>query len=868
MIVLPELMDLAPGKRLGPYEIVSRLGEGGMGEVWRARDTRLDRSVAVKVLPAELAQSAQLRVRFEREAKTISQLNHPHICTLYDVGEGYLVMELLEGQTLADRLARGGLPLADVVRYGSQIADALDKAHRKGIVHRDLKPANIMITPGGAKLLDFGLAKPAVVQLGEGDATAQKPLTAEGTILGTFQYMAPEQLEGQEADARTDIFALGAVLYEMATGRRAFDGKTKTSLIAAIVGGRPAPISSVDPVTPAALETVILRCLEKDPEDRWQSARDVVLALRDVQQEQPRENLPRWRLRSGMLAALAALAGLLLGVGGAVAFRPKTKPQPYHLSVVPPEGVQFNLMLALSPDGRSIAYRGSDSNGTSRLYLRRLDAGASEAMAGTEGASYPFWSPDSRSLGFFSGGKLLKFDTANGNVTSICEVGYGGGATWSADGTIVFASGLEGSLDRVSSGGGTPVPFTRLEQGEQFHIWPRFLPGGRHVLFFAGGEKGRRGIYTAAVATGERKLIIPAPEFSDITMVAYAGGSIYFVQNDSLFAQRLDPQKLEVSGQPVRIADHIARWGPGLMGFDVAPNGMLAYVRRVAAPPHQLIWYDRQGNELSRVGEPGPFTGMSLSADDDRVAVQIEGAEDYPQVWIIETRRGLRTRLTRTRMWNSFPRFSPDGQLIAWSQAEETPPNPFVINADGTGEQRRLLREPRQAHPSGWSPDGKWIICMIIRGNAFDLVAVPVEGGAPRELLVSDFNELFGVVSPDGGWLAYTSNDSGTNEVYVTAFPNPGRKWRISTAGGTEPVWNPRGGEILYYEPSASRIMAVRLGSGDSPDPEAPQPLLTAELSGFAVSRDGQRILANQQVGRADSPAINVLMNWRPDGSN
>ncbi len=619
-------MTLAAGSRLGPYEILSPVGAGGMGEVYRARDTRLERTVAIKVLPAHLSQSEELRQRFEREAKTISQLSHPHICALYDVGQAvleedrrqalgagrqisYIVMEYLEGETLTDRLVKGPLPTDQVLRYGIEMADALDKAHRQGIVHRDLKPGNVMLTKSGVKLLDFGLAKaferPLDAAGREQAAAAQHPLakrnltalstvmggpnlTQEGTILGTFQYMAPEQLEGKETDARTDIFAFGAVLYEMATGKKAFEGKSQASLIAAILTADPAPVSAIQPMTPPALDRVVKTCLAKDPEDRWQSAHDIGSELTWIAQGGSQAALaaarpgarrkPVWIFTAALLTA-AAFAGFLgwkLGTG-------RMPPRPiirFSLPLTSPLAVQepwWRPAIALSPDGRSLVYAAQRA-GDTQLYLRRLDQPESTPLPGTEGGSGPFFSPDGQWVGFFAGLKLLKVPIAGGAPVTVCEAASGRGASWGSDDTIVFAGSFYGGLSRVPASGGTPRPLAVLDpkKGERSHRWPEILPGGKAVLFAVGvgGSWDEARIVVQPVDTGDRRILVEGgsqPRYVPAGYIVYGRGG-------SLLAVPFDRQRLKVTGSPFQVVERVATEESGAVEFTFSADGSLVYL--------------------------------------------------------------------------------------------------------------------------------------------------------------------------------------------------------------------------------------------------------------------------------------------------
>ena len=591
---------LESGSKLGPYEILAPLGAGGMGEVYRARDTRLDRTVAIKVLPAELSANLERRQRFEREARIISSLNHPHICALYDVGhqEGvdYLVLEYLEGESLASRLERGPMPIEQVLCFGIEIADALDKAHRQGVTHRDLKPGNIMLTRHRAKLLDFGLAKvlpqPALLQQpspSPAAPTASLALTAEGTLVGTFHYMAPEQFEGREADARSDIFALGAVLYEMATGRQAFEGKTAASVMAAILEREPQPITATRPLAPPALDRLVETCLAKDPEERWQTAHDVKLQLQWLAEAGSQAAVPvpvtiRQRTReytAWTAAAVALVAALLLAV---VYFRrpPPEAARVLRSSLLPPPNFSFEpYNFTVSPDGTRLAFVAVGPDGTNTLWVRALSAPEAQQLNGTEWASFPFWSPDSRRVGFFAQDKLKTVDITGGAIEILCEAPIGRGGTWSRDGTIIFAPSIAGPLYRISASGAVPTPVTRIPRpgSGQSHRWPSFLPDGKHFLYFvdfsAPEDPQRNGIYVGSLDSGEPKLI--SPELSG--NVAYASGNLLYVRNTSLIAQPFSLDRLETSGPPVAIAQQEVEKEPNFSqsGFSASENGVLIF---------------------------------------------------------------------------------------------------------------------------------------------------------------------------------------------------------------------------------------------------------------------------------------------------
>src|ERR1051326_5263207 len=661
-------VPITPGTRLGPYEIVAPLGAGGMGEVYRARDTRLDRSVAVKVLPAELAHRAELRARFEREAKTISSLNHPNICALYDVGDDYLVMELLEGENLADRIARGPIPIEQILRTGIEIADALDKAHRRGIVHRDLKPANIMLTKSGAKLLDFGLAKES--SLGgddQTDATVAKALTSEGTIAGTFQYMAPEQLEGANADARTDIFAFGAVLYEVATGRRAFEGKSRASLIASILGTQPPPIAQLRPMAPPALDRLVQACLAKDPDDRWQTAHDVMLELRFIAEGSSAAGVPApvarrraWRERAAWIVAAGAIAAAVaVGVvtmkrtptaGNLVQFAIETPP---NLALFP-----FDTKgMAISPDGTMIAFVASDVQEKASLYIRNLATTNITALAGTDDASYPFWSPDSSQLGFFAGQKLHRIDAKGGTAVTLCDAASGRGGTWNRDGVIVFAPTISSELYRISAGGGRPERVTSFERKQVRHRWPWFLPDGKRFLYGAGDELmagSLDGKLHKQIVTNASNAVFVPPD-----RIVFSRGAV-------LMSQRFDPDTLAVSGEAAPLPfGNVAYMKSKQLGIlSASDNGTLAFLPAPEGAT-RLVWVDAKGHDDGEIGEAGNYDDAALSPDGKRIAV-VRGAADGNDIWLVDASNGSFSRFTFHPGLYGFPCWSRDSKQIAF----------------------------------------------------------------------------------------------------------------------------------------------------------------------------------------------------------
>jgi serine/threonine protein kinase/Tol biopolymer transport system component len=876
------------GSRLGPYELQAPIGAGGMGEVWRGKDTRLDRSVAVKILPTGFAEDVERRQRFEREAKTISSLNHPHICTLFDVGhEGdahFLVMELLEGESLADRLQKGPLPLDQVVKFGAQVSDALSAAHKQGIVHRDLKPGNVMLTKAGAKLLDFGLARPGVGLGGASGSTAlpteAKPLTSVGTVLGTFQYMAPEQLEGAEADPRTDIFALGALLYEMATARRAFEGKSKTSLIAAILSTQPPPISSVQPVMPPALDHVVKKCLEKDPEDRWQSAHDVASELRWIGDAGSQAGVPttlslrrrsRERLAWGLVAAIAAAAAF--GFGWAFQLRRLVREadQPFRAELVPPPEIHFAPVvqgaLALSPDGQRLAFVAAGE--TQRdLAVRDLTSGETKLLAGTDGATFPFWSPDSRSLAFFAQEKLKKIEAAGGPVQVVCDAHAGRGGSWGPDGTIVFAPDINGPLVRVPAGGGTPTPATRGADPQATHRNPWFLPDGRHFLFTLRQGGARFG----AIAVGSLDGAEPRVLLERGSNAQYADGLLVSVVDGNLVAQRFDAGRQTLEGQALPIAAAVEYYNPrDLAHFSVSRSGLLAY-RQIRLRRTQLVWLDRTGKELARVGEPSYYAGLHLGpAGRTLVAVRTDSGGADSDAWILDLERPQVTRSTFVSAPSDVRvALSPDeARLAVWASrgGGRAGAALWIQPSSGSGSPQPLL-EQTSFNVAGWSPDGTLLIGATQETETgFDVAYLAVAD--PSKIVrvtTSRFDEQNPALSPNGRWIAYNSNETGRAEIFACDFPAGARKWQVSRSGGRAPTWRSDSGELYFTGPEGATAVSVseRAGALDFGPPERlPFSRDTFDLFSGVCSRDGKRFLVERYDSEAFTEPIRLIRSWR-----
>jgi Tol biopolymer transport system component len=896
------VVTLQAGTRVGPYEILAPLGAGGMGEVYRAKDTRLGRDVAIKVLPSHLTDDPDIKARFEREAKAISQLTHPHICTLYDVGsEGgveYLVMELLEGQTLADRLEKGPLPTEQVVKFGVEIADALDRAHRAGIVHRDVKTGNVMLTKSGVKLLDFGLAKIAASsepasELSSLPTQASRPLTQKGTVMGTFQYMAPEQLEGKDADARTDIFALGCVLYEMATGKRAFTGATHAALVSAILRDDPKPISAVTPLAPAALDRLVKTCLAKDPEDRWQNARDVRNELVWIAQGGSQASAPaapvarrRNRERLAWAAAIVAAAIAAAAIAAAIVFarRVETLDRPVRSSIVIPESTAIRG-VALSPDGRRLAFVARDATGQSHLGVRALDSLAVTSLPGTESPSFPFWSPDSRSIAFFADGKLKKIDASGGPAQVVCDAPEARGGSWSREGVIVFAKVVDGPLFRVPASGGVASQLTKLDpaRGETSHRWPFFLPDGRHFLYLVAnfaspGNLPGMGIYVRALDSNAEKLVSPARSSVAYTGPAAGGseGSLLFFREGNLMAQPFDAGRAKIAGEPVPIAEGVQYFPQTQYGlFAASGNRTLVYQARSAPGVSQLLWFDRNGKPTGSLGTPANQSNPRLSPDGRRVALDITDPQSgNTDVWIYEASGGIPTRFTSHPSLDTTPSWSPDGATIVFNSLRQGHPDLYEKASNGLGNDEPILVNERTKYPTDWSRDGRNILFRAIDEKTnFELWYLPVGTRAPVPYIKSTFGVSHGQFSPDGKWVAYASNESGKWEVYVSPFPGPGGNWKVSTAGGSEPRWRSDGQE-LFYLASDGKLMAVAVNEGPPFEAGTATTLFqtkrrerisATDLFSYDVSADGKRFLVSTDVGEVAPSPLNLILNWTPE---
>jgi serine/threonine protein kinase len=888
-------MALASGIKLGPYEIQSPLGAGGMGEVYRAMDGRLDRTVAIKVLASHLSSSPELKQRMEREARAISSLNHPHICQLYDIGSqdgtDYLVMEFLEGETLADRLRKGAMPLAEIYRIGIAVAEALAVAHRQGIVHRDLKPGNIMLTQSGAKLMDFGLAKPIGVPAMATSSGAVpsftaaatmsgpsplSPLTIAGSIVGTIQYMSPEQIEGKEADARSDIFAFGAVLYEMVAGKRPFAGKSQISLASSILEKDPDPISGVKPETPPGLEHLMMTCLQKNPEDRFQSAQDIKLELQWIATDRsaasaaalPASPLPR-RGNLGWIAL--ATAALLLGIGAGIGVRRPAQPARAIRTVIdPPNKTTLNLTgdsagpPVLSPDGTTVAFAATTADGKRFLWVRPMNSVDAHMLPDTEDATFPFWSPDSRSLAFFADGKLKTVELSGGSVLVVCDAPLGRGGAWGSSGVIVFSPAPAAPLLRVSANGGTTVPVTKVDTALfTSHRWPFFLPDGKHFLYLAIhhdlSKSVNNTLYYGSIDGHEGR-----PLFRSQSNALYAAGFLLFARGSQLMAQPFDPGNGTLSGEPQSVAKGVMNDSNTWHTDASASNDGLLVFGSGESADLQLVWMDRAGKQVSIVADK--FNNLqlaSLSPQGDRAALQIDMGQN--DIWVLDFTRGVRTRLTFGPIANLGPVWSPDGKWIAYVSARENGFNICRKPSDGSGAEELLVTGDMQGMTaSDWSRDGKYIFYSrtIAGGPTREIWVVPLEGDRKPRLVLPRGGEAR--LSPNGHWLAYQSSESGVVQVYVVAFGGGQGKWQVSSNGGGRPQWS-KDGKELYYMDAAYNLFAVPVqDTGGALQFGAAQTLLSnwsAPQVFFDVAPDGKKILLDR-ISQQVSQSVTVVTNF------
>ncbi len=904
------------GRQIGAYKIVSLLGAGGMGEVYRATDTRLNRTVAVKVLSSHLSLRPDLRKRFEREAKAISNLNHPHICTLYDIGQAegfdYLVMEYLEGETLAQRLKKGPLPTEQLLRIAIEIAGALDQAHRKGVVHRDLKPGNIMLTKTGAKLLDFGLAKSGravspkppshegVANDGDTARSASAPylpesesLTEEGLILGTLEYMAPEQVEGKEIDARTDIFAFGVVMYEMATGQKAFAGDSKASLAASILTSEPPPITKIQPLTPPALERLVKKCMNKDPDERWQTARDLTSELRWIAEaggalpataaglKPIAPTRSRERLAWGLVAAL-----LIAVIVGAWAFLwvVRTPARAIISEIPPPEKTQFNFgfdyggLPVLSPDGTAVVFSAKDANGKTLLWIRSFDSLAAKPLAGTERGTLPFWSPNGRKLGFNADGKLKTIELSGGPARIVADVPDYGGGSWNREETLLFVPDSSKGLYQMAASGGAPVPVLEVDKSKyEGCSGPRFLPDGKHFLYHAHAlDTASSRTYFTSLDGKENRLLLKG----EVPNVTYGSGYLFYVLEKTLMAQAFDPERGQLKGDAHPVAERIALDSYGIGFFSVSENGVLIYQAGDLLRQRRITWFDRGGKELGS-GEAVGYSG-TLRVSPDGAKLAFLGGKTGSDIWVEQLARGFPMPLTNDpEAEHKHMTWSPDGSRILFRLLSPKARGIYQMNSNGGGGMELVLAQgtsDQTIWPTSWSPDGRFILYVRAEPPFTPLQqevwVLPLDGDRKPRLFVQHAYD--GQFSPDGRWVAYTSHESGEGEIYVVPFDATkvlstasgaaielAGRWRISASGGTLARWRGNGKEI-FYPGGDKQMMAVAVdGRGNSFEAWKEQVLfkLPQGVGLYDVTPDGKRFAVPIQEVNGNTP-LTLVQNW------
>ncbi len=880
-------MSLTPGTKLGPYTIESPAGVGGMGEVYKAKDTRLDRTVAIKILSTHVAANAEVKQRFEREAKAISSLNHPNICTLYDIGNengvDYLVMEYLDGETLSARLAKGALPLPELLLITSQIADALDKAHRKGLIHRDLKPGNIMLTKTGAKLMDFGLAK---IQMNSGVVTGMSditrtstPLTGEGTIVGTLQYMSPEQLEGKEADVRSDIFAFGAILYEMAVGKRAFEGTSQASIIASILKENPRPISDIQPMSPPMLDRVIRQCLEKDPDHRWQSAGDLKRALQWITDGGSQVGIPiPVSQRRKSRERFAWIAAALFAIGAAAfAFLYLTREIPQksvaRFSILPAAKLTAVTWPRLSPDGTLLAFQATDSFSQRGIWVRpinSLDARLLVNLSPGENNRH-FWSPDSKQLAYFDGKQLKKISLVGGTPQIICETNFGADGTWGSAGVILFDGRNGDSIQQVPASGGTPSAATGIDRSkkETATAWPWFLPDGIHFLYVGyidGGQKYM--LRVGSIKSLENVELIEVP-----SRVEYSNGYILYAKNNTLLAQPFDADKLKVTGEPAPVATGVRNFVPRAL-FSVADDGTLIYQRGGTNLSKNLIWVNRKGDSVGVEGAPDKYESFTLSRDGSRLAYDIE-MDDGATVdsWVRDIKRQVTSRLTFGPKYNVWPLFTPDGSKVIYSKSIDGVNFGIMMrNTNGTGAEETFVRLDSSAiGATDISPDGRFALVTSFQTGKVDINLLSFADKKLTPLLNSPADELNAMFAPNGKFYSYGSNETGDYQMFVREFGEQGGKWQVTTSGTRGAQWSPDGKEIIYVTPAPENgFWSVPVSYTNGFELGMPVKLFerpyffnaTTTLMPFRISPDGQRLLIHVRAESEGNAEFILVQNW------
>ena len=878
-------MTLVTGVRLGPYEITASLGRGGMGEVYKAHDTRLDRTVAIKIMGGAVA-AVDPGDRLEREARAIAALNHPHICALHDVGRDqntpFLIMEYVKGETLAARLTRGPIPVRELIRIAIQIAEALDHAHRNGVVHRDLKPANVMLTKSGVKVLDFGLATlraaaPLQIPL-DGTPIVSRPLVSDGTLLGSIHYIAPERLEDGDAGAASDLFSLGAIMYEMATGTRPFDSNSPAGVIAAVLHHDPPPPSTIQPEIPPALDWTIEKALAKKPDARWRAAGDIVEVLRWIartpERVAPEVAAPRRRLVPTAIAGLVMLimaAGLFLAFSRGFRITPAAMPT-LTFSILPPPGGGFTptpssvatAQFALSPDGRRLAYVAAVEHDLPHLWIRPLDSLTAEPVPGTHDAEYPFWSPDSESIGFFANGMLKRVDLAGGPPRALATAPHGRGGAWSRSGLIIFGPDTQTGLSRVPASGGEATPLTRVDASrhEASHRWPQFLDDDHHFIYFVQTTSPQEHV----VYLGDLDGSAPRKLFASPLSASFVPPDrVLFVADDALNVARFDLAGAKLAGERSTIVSSVAGSSNFHAAFSASQTGLLAYTSGAASA--ELVWFDRGGRRTGSVGPSAEYVDFRLSPDDQQLALaEVDSQSHRPDIRVLDLVRGTKLRLTSDAATDASPVWSPDGRQIVFRSNPNGLHDLYLKPSNGAARSIALLRTQDGKYPTDWTPDGRSIVYTDQHENGSDIWMVAADGSQTTPLVQTPFSEMQGQVSPDGRWVAYTSMETGRPEVYIRSFSDPSARWQVSAGGGTDPRWR-RDTHELFYISADSWLMSV--GFADA-YPAAPKRLFEVHiappgdpfLSNYDVTADGERFLVKVPTHDVTSTPIHILSNW------
>ncbi len=901
-------------QKLGGFRILSPLGAGGMGEVWRAVDEKLGREVALKVLPAEFAGDAERMSRFENEAKVLASLNHPNIAHLYGLetvesfaeadsdavrepqdptisgSSTFLAMELVEGEDLSDRIAKGALSIDEAVPIALQIAEALEVAHEQGIVHRDLKPANIKVKPDGTvKVLDFGLAKAWEANRADSSLslspTMTQHATAAGVILGTAAYMSPEQAAGSPADRRADIWAFGVVFWEMITGRKLFDGETISHVLASVLKDV-VNVEELPDSTPPRLRELISRCLERNPRQRLQAIGDARIVLEEFQRSPESFDAP-WKPVAGEVAAslgprsilpwvVAAGATVLFMVSAWFATRPDDEVRRVMRAEIPsPDGTAFGLEAfhpgagAVSPDGSRIAFSAVDETGIRLLWVRRISDSMARPLPGTEGAGYPFWSPDSRQVGFFTtDGKLRKIDSTGGPPVTICPADNGKGGSWSDDGWILFAPAHNTPIFMVSAAGGEPTQVSELATGMTGHRFPLWISPGKFLFL----SRSTEGTESDRVMLGSVEEAGPGKELlAAASNVAVASGRLLFMREGTLMARPFDVETISFVGDAAPVSEDVMYIAGARLGaFSVSQTGLLIYNTGEIDLRSEIAWINRQGSEGESLGIGNLFFDLTISPDGRFAAVaELESGAGTPDLWVFDLERNLRTRFTFHSTNDWYPAWSPDGARIAFASSRNGSNGIWVKDVGGSGEAALMFEEPEHnLYPQSWSPDGELLVFERVgQSNTSDLWSIRTDGSQPTELVASSFNETFGSISPDGRWMAFVSDESGADEIYVTTFPKAARRWQVSTDGGTYPRWRDDGRELLFVKGGGELYAAEIDGRGETLVVGEIRNLFSWNMSAglrntFDVSPDGQQVLLIRGLASADIDPLTVVLNW------